>query len=121
MACGIAATLWSNTFKIRSAVGLMLSKSNLSNEIKIASILKSCRPNVGPTQYKENGWHYVGICRACWVKNVRPTSNHLLSILRRSDLQNDVAPCNVIFQRWASNNTYKMPCNADSTNDCSLG
>ena len=115
MACGIAAALWSNTFKISAAVGLMLSKSNLTNEIKIASILKSCRRNVGPTQYKENGWPYVGICRPCWVKNVKPTLKHLLAILRRSDLQNDVAPFNVICQRWAINTSLPTKCHATMT------
>ena len=38
--------------------------------------------NVGPTRYlKENGWHYVGICRACWAKGVGPTSNQPLAIM----------------------------------------
>ena len=51
--------------------------------------------NVGPTRYwNENGWHYVGICRACWAKDVGPTSNQPLAIMsarwQKWHLANDI-------------------------------
>ena len=53
---------------------------------------------------EENGWHYVGICRACWAKGDRPTSTQVgpmsnmtsrQSHLSTSDQQNaNVDPTN---------------------------
>ena len=67
---------------------------------------KSCRINVVPTRYfKENGWHYVGICRACWAMGVGPTSNQRLSWSKE---QNDKG-VNVICRRRANKIAEKMP------------
>ena len=73
-------------FKISAAVGMKLEELNLSNEIKIASTLQSCRTGIGITQYmKENAlrWHMHGLLSLRRWSNVEPTV---------SNSQNDVVP-----------------------------
>ena len=61
-------------------------KSRFSNELLISITLKSFRTNVGPTWYlKKNGWHYIGICRACWTK-IEPTVPNLVGPMSKMTL-----------------------------------
>ena len=61
--------------------------------------------NHGPT--RENGWHYVGICRACWAMGVGPTSNQRLAIKLARWAKWHRA--NVICRRRANKTADKMP------------
>ena len=49
-------------------------------------IIRPCWPNA-------NVWHMLGICMACWGKNIGPTSNQPL---RCVDEQNDVEPTSFV-------------------------
>ena len=100
MECHSGAANGINWYNKKHKVG----KINFSNVlIIINSILKSCRTNVGSTRYlKENGWHYVGICRACWATGVGPASNQPLTIKSARWAKNRDS---VIWQRGAN----KMP------------
>ena len=52
-------------------------RSNIS--IKLIKVYVTIN-RVRPTCLIQNGWPYYGISRACWAKDVGPTSNHPLEI-----------------------------------------